>query len=208
MSLAYTPKRYSTKPATEIVVKYKKLKEDEDRLKALKEQEASARKLKNLREERQRQLIQEAQQRVKLVDPKEKSRSPPQKSVSSQQKQAREAQVQTLTADAIKQLEQAAQTQAAPAVQQTVQREMGSEPSSRDPRVHWQLYAQEADHPYSAKDPRNQYVQYNLKYKAPAHQKVKPYYNTSYKRSYSPTNTVKGQRKTILMNPGSQTQQY
>ena len=73
--------------------------------------------------------------------------------------------------------------------------------------MHWQLYAQEEEHPYGASDPRNQYVQYNLKYKEPQYQRVKPYYHTSYKRSYSPTNAVKGKRKTILMNPLSQSQQ-
>jgi hypothetical protein len=58
--LAYTPKRYATKPQPELVAKYKRLKEEEDRLRALKEQEASAKKLKVLREERQRKLVQEA----------------------------------------------------------------------------------------------------------------------------------------------------
>lgn len=37
ISLAYTPKRYATKPQTELVQKYKKLKEEEDKLRALKE---------------------------------------------------------------------------------------------------------------------------------------------------------------------------
>ena len=45
ISLGYTPKRYATKPQTELVAKYKKLKEEEDRLRVLKESQMSGKKI-------------------------------------------------------------------------------------------------------------------------------------------------------------------
>ena len=56
------------------------------------------------------------------------------------------------------------------------------------------VYAKETDHPYSMKDPRNQFVNFNLKYKDANLNKVKTHYKTTYNRSYSPKRSISAKR--------------
>ena len=44
------------------------------------------------------------------------------------------------------------------------------------------------------KDPRNQYVNFNLKYKDASLNKVKTHYKTTYNRSYSPKRSISNKK--------------
>lgn len=62
-----------------------------------------------------------------------------------------------------------------------------------DGKLHWVVYDNEEDHPLNRKDPRNQFVQYFNKFKdldgqpkPYAFNKTKPFFQTAYKKGFSP----------------------
>lgn len=62
------------------------------------------------------------------------------------------------------------------------------------------MYPTETDHPYSLKDPRNLYVQYDNKYKQEYLNKVKLHFNTSYAQNFNKKNTVLAAIKKAALN--------